>query len=245
MTQPVATPTAPPRRKPRVHRELVVSLAQRILGGELAPGTTLVEAELCEHYGVSRTVTREAFKVLESKGLLKTRMRIGTQVQPESEWNMLDPDLLTWAEGRLFSPEFVNSLMEARGILEPAAAEMAARNATAQDLATLEDAYLRMCDSLGRDEAAWCDADLAFHTALLAASHNHVFMHLAGAIRAALHVLFELTLHHGSAHDVALQQHGQIVEAIRMRDPVAARAASESLLNRTSNDLGAARGAQP
>ena len=116
------------KRKPRVKREIVAALARRILSGEIQPSEYLPkESELCAQYGVSRTVIREATKVLESKGLLRSRSRVGTRVLEASEWNMLDPDLLALASSDFHDPRFVDSLMEARRIIEPAAAELAAR----------------------------------------------------------------------------------------------------------------------
>src|SRR6478672_5103839 len=80
------------KRKPRVKREIVAALARRILSGEIQPSEYLPkESELCFQYGVSRTVIREATKVLESKGLIRSRSRVGTRVLAASEWNMLDP----------------------------------------------------------------------------------------------------------------------------------------------------------
>ena len=106
MTATAPKPTAEPvRRRPRVRREVVAHLARRILSGEFQPTASLPkEPELCQEYGVSRTVIREATKVLESKGLISIRSRLGTQVQHQSEWNMLDPDLLAWAGSGFHDP---------------------------------------------------------------------------------------------------------------------------------------------
>ncbi|MEM8267005.1 GntR family transcriptional regulator, partial [Morganella morganii] len=49
-----------------------------------------------EQFGVSRTAVREAVKMLAAKGMLLPRPRIGTRVMPQSQWNFLDQDLLTW-----------------------------------------------------------------------------------------------------------------------------------------------------
>src|SRR5665213_2399670 len=55
-----------------------------------------VEGELCKQYGVSRSILREAVKMLTAKGLLGSRPRRGTWVQHETKWNLLDPDVLRW-----------------------------------------------------------------------------------------------------------------------------------------------------
>jgi len=231
-----------PKRKPRVQREVVATLARRILSGEILAHAYLPkESELCAQYGVSRTVIREATKILESKGLLRSRSRVGTQVLDPNEWNMLDADLLAWAGSEFHDPRFVRSLMEARFIIEPAAAELAAQRAAAADLARLDEAYQRMQISLppdGRHDVQKCsDADLDFHTALLVASHNHVLIQLASVIRAALRALFELTTHLGSAHEQALHLHGEVVEAVRLRRSDVARAAILKILDAAVSDL--------
>jgi GntR family galactonate operon transcriptional repressor len=230
------------KRKPRVQREIVATLARRILSGEIPAREYLPkESDLCAQYGVSRTVIREATKILESKGLLRSRSRVGTQVLDPNEWNMLDADLLAWAGSEFHDPRFVYSLMEARFIIEPAAAELAARRADPSDLARLDEAYRRMQASLppnaAHDVLKCSEADLDFHTALLVGSHNHVLIQLASVIRAALRALFELTTHLGSAHEQALHLHGEVVEAVRLRRSDAARAAILKILDAAVADL--------
>ncbi len=61
------------------------------------------EAEIAREHGVSRSVTREAVKMLTAKGLLTARPRTGTSVQPQSSWNLFDPDVLRWLQERNYS----------------------------------------------------------------------------------------------------------------------------------------------
>jgi DNA-binding FadR family transcriptional regulator len=76
---------------------LAEKLAQRILAGKYAPGSILPgEMELGEQFGVSRTAVREAVKTLTAKGMVLPRPRIGTRVMPQSNWNFLDQELLSW-----------------------------------------------------------------------------------------------------------------------------------------------------
>jgi GntR family transcriptional regulator, galactonate operon transcriptional repressor len=241
MKRPAATKIVR-KRKPRVQREVVATLARRILSGEIPAHEYLPkESELCAQYRVSRTVIREATKILESKGLLRSRSRVGTQVLDPIEWNMLDADLLTWAGSEFHDPRFVHSLMEARFIIEPAAAELSAQRADPSDLARLNEAYQRMQASLPPDaphDVVRCsEADLDFHTALLVGSHNHVLIQLASVIRAALRALFELTTHLGSAHEQALHLHGEVVEAVRLRRADLARTAILKILDAAVADL--------
>jgi DNA-binding FadR family transcriptional regulator len=88
------------------------------------------EAELCQRYGVSRPVLREAVKMLTAKGLLLGRKRAGTVVQPEANWNLLDPDVLRWMLQRDFSIDLLIDFTEIRMSIEPRAATLAAHSAS-------------------------------------------------------------------------------------------------------------------
>ena len=87
----------------------------------------------------------------------------------------------------------ITSLIEARRIIEPAAAALAAKRATAADLARIEQAYLGMELNLRTNLEACCEADLKFHVSVIAASHNVVLKGLTGTIEAALRATFAIT----------------------------------------------------
>ena len=110
---------------------LAEKLAQRILKGEFKPGDILPgEMELGEQFGVSRTAVREAVKTLTAKGLVLPRPRIGTRVLPQSQWNFLDKELLTWWMGIETFTTVVNHFLVMRSSLEPQACALAALNGT-------------------------------------------------------------------------------------------------------------------
>ncbi len=226
------------RARPRQRGEVVSVLARRILSGAVPPGGLLPrEGDLCAEFGVSRTVVREATKMLQAKGLILSRPRVGTEVcQPES-WNLLDPELLAWAGEDFHDPRLVRSLMEARRIVEPAAAAMAAERATEADLAALQTALERMTSLLPHDIEAGAEADVAFHTALLHASHNHVLICLAGVIRAAMRALLEATNRVSTSHAGAMDLHAGVLAAVRARDPLRARQAIEAILDGSERDI--------
>src|ERR1700722_2240580 len=103
-----------------------------------------IEADLCQQYNASRPVLREAVKMLTAKGLLVSRPRLGTRVRPEDHWNMLDPDVLEWLLERKSSPGLLMEFNQIRLAVEPGAAALAARVATAADKAALNAAIGRM-----------------------------------------------------------------------------------------------------
>src|SRR5438034_2683712 len=125
-----------------LHGRIVHAIGRRILSGDLRPGDLLpAEPDL----GASRTVVREAVKVLAAKGLVESRPKTGTRVRPRDAWNLLDPDVLTWQQdGAAASEELLRKLTEVRRIIEPAAAELAAARADAADIAALERALEAM-----------------------------------------------------------------------------------------------------
>src|SRR5688572_30987385 len=130
-----------------------------------------VESDLCTQFNASRSVLREAVKMLTAKGLLKARPRQGTRVQPVETWNLLDPDVLRWMLERKFSLSLLIQFTELRLGVEPLAAALAARTATAEDRAAIERTIERMIAS-ERGAEDPLEADIAFHTAILHASGN-------------------------------------------------------------------------
>lgn len=225
--------------RPRVHDEVVRRLALEILKGAWHPGERLPsEAELGSRFRVSRTALREAIRFLSAKGLIEARPRLGMTVRERDAWNLLDPDLLAWqAERGGFEPRLIASLIEARRVIEPAAAGLAAARATAADLAQIETAYLAMARSLPADLDACCAADLDFHAQILKATHNLVFRQLIGIMGAALGAAMRLSTELSQAYETTLHVHRDVLEAIRIRDPAAAEALIRALLDLAQHDL--------
>src|SRR5690606_26352757 len=88
------------------------------------------DAELMERFGVSRTVLREAMRMLAGKGLVQAKARIGTRVRDKAQWNLFDADVLIWHAQAGFDGAFLGYLGEMRLALEPEAAVLAARRRT-------------------------------------------------------------------------------------------------------------------
>jgi GntR family transcriptional regulator, galactonate operon transcriptional repressor len=200
----------------KVHGSVLDTLGSRILGGHYQPGEILPrEDELASQLGVSRTSLREAVKVLGAKGLVETRQRVGARVRPRGDWHLLDPAVLSWHPDIRRDTQLLSGLLEARRIIEPAAAELAAMRASAADLALIENAYLAMERSIPDDLEGCCAADLAFHVSIIAASGNVVLKGLSGTIEAALGAAFLITNPLMSAQSRALAAHREVVERIR------------------------------
>ena len=241
-TKADAAPGTPRRTRPRVQNEIVAALARSIATDAYPPGTRLPrEQDLCARFGVSRTVIRETLKVLESKGLLRGKPRVGTFVRAKTEWNLLDPDLLAWLGAEFLDEALLRSILEARRAIEPMAAELAASRATLQEIADLEEAWRQMAGAT--EMSAFTAADVRFHALLLGASHNPVFTRFSGLIHAALEKAFDASNRAVPDHAETLRLHRDLVEAMRLRDAAGARRAVEALLARAELDLGRVLGA--
>ena len=227
----------PSPRRPRVRHNVTAAIGGDICGGRFAPGSVLPrESDLCATYGVSRTVIRESLKVLETKGLVRGRPRVGTLVCDRSEWNVLDAQILDWMGPGVLSAELLGSILEPRRTVEPAAAFLAAARATAQEIADLE----RACDDMGAAEGdleAFTAADARFHETLLKASHNQVFHQLSSIIHAALSYALHASNRATERHDEALSVHRDLVDALRLRDGVRAEACSRHILDLAARDI--------
>ena len=178
----------------RIHGQIVGTLAREVLGGALAPGDALPNEDLlAARFDVSRSSVREAVKTLAAKGLIESRQRVGARIRPRADWHMLDPDLLAWHPDVLHDRPLMEGLLETRRIIEPAAAELAAARATDAEFDALAAALDAMAEAAPHDLEACCEADLAFHGGIIAASRNVVLGGLVATIAAALRASLRAT----------------------------------------------------
>lgn len=222
-----------------LHGEVVEELGLRIVGGALAEGQTIDVPEIEAELDVSRTVLREALRVLKAKGLVDARQKRGTFVQPRNEWRLLDPDVVRWQFQGRDDSQFLDDLAEVRGIIEPASARLAALRRSEDDITAMEQALELMSDA-ARGDADAVQADLAFHRALLAATHNELLMRMEVVLEAGLAARDRLV--HGTVQDDdPTPSHAGVLDAIRDRDPDAATDAASALLAKSLLDLDRAR----
>jgi DNA-binding FadR family transcriptional regulator len=223
-----------PQYRPRgIHGQTVEILASRILSNEYPEGTTLDLAKLREELDVSLTALREALKVLSAKGMIDARQKRGTFVQPRSSWNMLDADVMRWQMSVAADPGLFDQLTEVRSVVEPAAARMAADRATESDLASLTSALESMATAADVDAAV--DADIAFHRALLTATHNDFLSQIAAIIAIGL-AERDKFVHHANPSD-PVPSHKAVLDAVVAHDPTAAEDAMRALVNQSLTDL--------
>ncbi len=215
---------------------IVHGVGLRIIGGELPPGTAMpAEAEWCVQLGVSRTVLREATKVLISKGLVESRRKTGTRVRPAQNWNLLDPDVLSWQLAVAPRDRFVREIFELRRTIEPSVAALAAVRASNVQLEEMAAALDGM-ESAGDNGRRFIDPDIRFHLCILNAVDNTMIRSLSGVIETALTTTMYLSLDNrlGQRHSVPL--HRAVYDAFRARDPNAAREAMTRLIDDAEGD---------
>lgn len=221
----------------RLHQSVARQLGMAILSGQYVPGDNLGgEIEQSDALRVSRTAYREALRILIAKGLVESRPKAGTHVAPRGRWNLLDPEILAW----MFSGEpdevFVRSLFELRGIIEPAAAELAAERRTDDHLAIMRAALDDMrCFGLATEEGQ--AADHRFHHAMMEATGNEALSSLAGSVSAAV----QWTTHfkqraRGTPRD-PLPEHQALYDALAARQPELARRTADKLIALALKDM--------
>ncbi|MFJ6557889.1 FadR/GntR family transcriptional regulator [Streptomyces luteogriseus] len=206
-----------------LHGRVLDTLGPEITAGEYPPGSVLRTDELAQRFDVSRSVMREAVRVLESMYLVESRRRVGVTVRPKSEWNVYDPQVIRWRLAGADRPGQLRSLTVLRSAVEPVAAGLAARHATAEQCAELTECALGMvAHSRGHKLEGYLHHDVAFHRVVLVASGNEMFARLGDVVA---EVLTGRTQHDVMFEDpdpAAVTLHVQVAEAIREGD--AARA---------------------
>ncbi|QOR39772.1 FadR family transcriptional regulator [Billgrantia diversa] len=221
-------------------------LGQALLAGHWHPGETFPrERDLCEHFEVSRNQVRNALAILVALGLIERTAGRGSLVREIGEWHLLDPLVSAWmADIEAPDPQLLREIFAFRYSAEPAVARLAARAAEADDLESLEAAFLSMQRTAGKPEASaqHAECDVAFHDAIYRASHNLVWRQMGHLLRPSIVALIQRSQAHlppqRDGLEDSLARHGRLLEAIRHRDADAAEAAATDVLQRTAIDLG-------
>lgn len=224
-------------RRKSLYTKVAHDLGQRIVRGDYRPGALLPnEAECGQIYKVSRTAVREAVKMLSAKGLIQSRPKIGSRVEPRASWNLLDRDVLGWYCESVDFQKFAHDVQLIRFMIEPEAAALAASHRTQAQLAEIAEAYQAMAEGVD-DEAAWNAADVRFHLAVLNASGNEFIPPFGRVIESLLANLFSVTVGYLRNRLKVLPLHEAILDAIRAKKPDGARRAVRRLLETTQKTI--------
>jgi DNA-binding FadR family transcriptional regulator len=220
-----------------LHAIVLNRIGQAIVRGDIAAGALLPTAdELSVAHGVSRTVIRESMKVLAGKGMVESRPKTGTRVRPRSQWNFLDPDVLSWRYASLRSSDDGRELFELRRAIEPVAASLAARRATPAEVAELEP-LLDAMEMAADEPERFAEPDLAFHQAILRMTGNELIGSLGALIETALVMSFRLSNENPSGQRHSMPLHRLVAERIAANDPEGASRAMLTLLDEAEKDV--------
>jgi DNA-binding FadR family transcriptional regulator len=214
----------------RLKGSLAQQLAVMILSGELPEGHVFPnEIDYARQIGVSRSVLREAFRIIAAKGLVNGRPKTGTRVSPRRQWSLLDPDLLAWQFEAEPSRKFLRDLFELRMLVEPGAAALAAARRSKKHVLAMRSALDSMAlHGLATEPGRF--ADQQFHMIMLESTGNDAIIALASCIMAAIAwtTLYKQRKR-GLIRD-PIPDHRNLFDAIAAADSAAARDAMSELV---------------
>jgi len=221
----------------RLHHMVAHRLATQIVSGALPVGHVFAaEVDHAENLGISRSVLREAFRILTAKGLVSSRPKAGTKVNERRQWSMLDPDVLAWQIQLEPSEQFLRDLFELRMMLEPQAAEMAAnRRSEGQliDMANALDAMERYTLATEKGRAA----DQRFHGLLMEAAQNELLFSLSSSIMSAIAWTTATKQRVQEAPRDPMPEHRALYKEIAAQNPRQAQKAMRTLIELALADM--------
>lgn len=225
-------PNSPRMTGASVHVSLAGEIGLRIVRGDYPPGTILPnEAKWSDVFDVSRSAVREAIKMLMAKGLLSSRPKIGSWVEPKERWNLLDRDVLGWYAACPDREAFLRTVQELRHMIEPEATALAAERRTEEQMNAISQALLDMGQATSLQQRT--EADTRFHIAILSASGNDLLVPLGVLIESALNHLFAHVTREEDDLQYVLKLHENIEKSIRLQRPNMARNAVRKVLANT------------
>ena len=222
---------------PGLATQVCREVGRRIIAGHFPEGQFIDdENRLCDRFNVSKSVVREAIKILVSKGLLEVRRGNGTKVKPRSSWNLLDDDVLAWHLGTDPKPDFLKKLIDIRLMIEPNAAYWAASTASSFQIAEIRNSHNDMEKATNIQE--FVIADAKFHRAVLRAANNELLTSMDGVIFSALLTSIKITNNDPIDNRTrSLPLHFEILESIGNHHKEGAKAAMKKHLADTYNRL--------
>ena len=222
----------------QLHDSVVRRWGWDIVSGSLPPGTRIVADEAALQLGVSRTVVREAVRVLASMGLITVRRRVGITVLPQQSWNPFDLNIIRW---RLAGPDrllHLQSLSQLRSAVEPLAARLAAEHATPEQCGRLTAAVIGMSSTArSANASSYLAHDSDFHRTMLLASGNPMLSGLADVVVEVLAGRTRHSLMPTVAEPKAIHLHGVVASSIQARDGDAAELAMRSIVAESSTAI--------
>lgn len=222
----LATHTGPAVGRVQVQKAsdlLAARIREQILTGAFSEGRPLPnERDLAVETGLGRGTIREAFRILENQGLITIKTgRNGGAVVRRPGRSSVEESIETFIRGQQLRLE---ALLEARAAVEPAAARYAAMHRTVEDIERLKSIQADLETAVaGRDLPKYLRANVAWHLAVVHASHNELLIAFMTAIGEAVHAATEAdNFNSDEVRKATLFAHERIIDAIVARDAEAA-----------------------
>lgn len=213
-----------PIKSTRIYEEIIRQIKTLIAEGQLRSGDRLPpERDLAEKFGVSRASVREGLRALQSMGHIEIRAGEGTFVKEISVEALIEPLALVILTQR----EAVAELFEARTILEPPIAALAARRASPEEIQEMEHILEEQAKEIAAGKTG-VRQDAAFHTAIASAAHNRSISRIVATLMDLLVESREESLHIPGRPQRSHEDHRRILSAIRGGEEAGAR---EAMLN--------------
>ena len=207
----------------KLYKQVADQIEGLIVGESLCPGDRLPgERQLAEQLGISRTVVREAIRLLSVRGLVEVKPGCGTYIRELSPKDAAAPLALLLKLRQC--PDLLDNVYEVRHMIEIEVAGLAAERATAKDHELMEVTIKEMAAYIDKPEE-FITHDLAFHSALAAATHNDLFSVLLNAISSFWSEAALLAYQVPSAAEDSLTYHRDILRHVKARDSEKARLA--------------------
>ncbi|MFI5662303.1 FadR/GntR family transcriptional regulator [Streptomyces sp. NPDC051684] len=217
----------------RLYQRIVEQIEQAIASGDLKPGHRLPsERELVSQFGASRPTVREALRVLESNGLIRSRHGDphGPEILPFTTAG-LAKEMTRLAR---FDTISMAELISFRMILDGSASQLAARLRTDEELSAMEETVTAMTRAIDAGYEEFSTADVAFHEVVARASRNALIEVSNQVVRGAVLTLIADKVAHADNREslmrTSLRHHQEVLEAIRTRDGLAAARISRRTL---------------
>jgi GntR family transcriptional regulator, transcriptional repressor for pyruvate dehydrogenase complex len=210
-------------------------LTSMILDREVAAEDFLPsEKDLGARLGVSRTVVREATRILAAKGLVRAEPGRGVVVNPPERWTAIDPELL--AEG---GQTTLLEIFEARRVIEVEVAGLAAERASLGDLLHLQMLAIELESARGEPEEMM-RVDVQFHVDLARAAGNPILARFLDSLSQLLWAGRRATIVVPGAQERSIESHNRVTEALLKREPALARHAMEEHMRQVEGEIRAA-----
>jgi GntR family transcriptional repressor for pyruvate dehydrogenase complex len=213
-------------RKEKIFEDIVRQIRRLIKSGKLKAGDKLPpERDLAQAFKVSRASVREAIRVLESSGLVGTRVGDGTYVETSSVENLVKPLATVVVGGR----ESLMEIFAVRKMFEPYLAYLAAEKATVDEVLELKRILSDQRKKIG-NRGLVTEIDYSFHLFLAKMAKSKVFLKLFNTLAELLNQTREEFLQEGDRPQKSVTGHQEILLAIEKRDPALARKAMSNHL---------------